>query len=70
MVACTPGQRAEAKTVLSTLDIACIIAAPVEATVPEIATACNVAEELIPDVEKVLAAKRKGMGAKHAGGLK
>jgi len=56
----------DTKTVLDALDIACILGAPIEASVPEIAQACQIAEALIPDLEKALAARKRGMAAHQA----
>ena len=57
----------DAKTVLDIVQTACILAAPLDASVPDLALACGIAEADIPLLEKMIAARKAGAGLKVAG---
>ena len=60
----------DAKTVLDIVQTACILAAPVDASVPDLALACGIAEADIPLLEKIIAGRKAGAALKMAGAAK
>ena len=54
----------DAKTVLDIVQNACILAAPLDASVPDLALACGIAEADIPLLEKMIAARKAGASLK------
>lgn len=55
---CTPGERQAAKSALDVLQVACIIA-NAESDDATVAQVCGIANDLMPDLEKILSAQRK-----------
>ena len=60
----------DARTVLDVVQTACILAAPVDAAIPDLALACQIAEADIPLIEKIMAGRRAGAALKGPGASK
>ena len=60
----------DAKTVLDIVQTACVLAAPVDAAIPDLALACQIAEADIPLIEKIMAGRRAGAALKGPGASK
>lgn len=56
--ACSLFTKQNAKTVLNVVEMACVIADEFSKTPREIANACHIADDLIPEVDKLLEARK------------
>jgi len=61
---CTPQAKVVEREVLDIIQTACILAAPIDASVPELALACGIAEADIPLLEKIIAGRKAGYALK------
>ncbi len=53
--------RQDVRTALNVAEQSCVLAQPVEASVPAIVAACGIVEALYPELNQLLSAKRAAM---------